>query len=66
MNDILTSASNAKKVEARFDNLTVEIRDGVIVIGGTSPRASDAWDLAEKIRQIPGVTRVVIGIVPGK
>ncbi len=58
--DILTSAGNVKKVEARFARLTIELRDGVIQIGGTAPRASDAWDLADKLRQIPGVSRVVI------
>jgi hypothetical protein len=64
--DILTSAGNVKKVEARFANLTVEMRDGTIVIGGSSPQPSDAWDLADKIRRIPGVTRVVVGIAPAK
>jgi hypothetical protein len=65
-NDILTSAGNVKKVEARFTDLTIELNNGILVIGGSSPRASDAWDLAEKLRQIPGVTRVVIGAMPGK
>lgn len=58
--DILTSAGNVKKIETRFANLTLELRDGVLVIGGSSPRGTDAWDLAEKLRQIPGVSRVVI------
>jgi hypothetical protein len=66
VSDILTSAGNVKKVEARFTKLTVEMRDGIIVIGGSAPRASDAWDLAEKLRQIPGVARVVIATTPGK
>lgn len=65
-NDILTSAGNVKKVEARFANLTIELNNGILLIGGTSPKASDAWDLAEKLRQIPGVSRVVIGAMPGK
>lgn len=66
VNDILTSASNVKKVEARFAKLTVEMRDGTLVIGGSAPRASDAWDLGEKLRQIPGVSRVVIATTPMK
>jgi hypothetical protein len=65
-NGILMSAANVKKVEARFANLTIELNNGILQIGGTSPRASDAWDLAEKLRQIPGVTRVVIAQMPGK
>jgi osmotically-inducible protein OsmY len=66
MNDILTSAGNVKKLEARFSNLTIELNNGILWISGTSPKASDAWDLAEKLRQIPGVTRVVVGAMPGK
>ncbi len=66
LNDILTSAGNVKKVEARFANLTVELSNGILLIGGTAPKASDAWELAEKLRQIPGVSRVVVGAMPGK
>lgn len=66
IDDILTAAGNVKKVEARFARLTIEYKDGVLVIGGTSPRAADAWDLAEKLRQIPGVTRVAVAAAPGR
>ncbi len=66
VSDILTSASNAKKIEARFAKLTVEMQDGILVIGGSAPRAADAWDFADKLRQIPGVSRVVIATAPGK
>jgi len=60
VSDILTSAGNAKKIEARFAKLTVEMQDGILVISGSAPQASDAWDFADKLRQIPGVSRVVV------
>jgi hypothetical protein len=66
ISDILTAAGNVKRVEARFAHLTVELREGFLVIGGTAPRASDAWDLADKLRLIPGVERVVIATGSGK
>jgi hypothetical protein len=63
--DILTSAGNVKNAEVRFASLAVELKDGVLVIGGTTPRPSDAWDLADKLRRIPGVSRVVVAVNQG-
>lgn len=64
--DVLTAANEARKSDPRFARLTVEARDGVLVIGGSAPLVSDAWDFAEKLRAIPGVTRVAVGAVSGK
>jgi hypothetical protein len=64
--DVLAAAGEARKAEARFARLTVEMRDGVLVIGGSAPQPSDAWDFAAKLRTIPGVTRVAVGNVNGK
>ena len=64
--DVLAAADEARKAEARFAKLTVEMRDGVLVIGGSAPQPSDAWDFAAKLRTIPGVTRVAVGNVNGK
>ncbi|MFO0822793.1 MAG: BON domain-containing protein [Gemmataceae bacterium] len=63
--DVLAMAAVVRKTEARFANLTVEIRDGVLVISGSAPRPADAWDFAEKLRVLPGVARVAIGNVIG-
>jgi hypothetical protein len=63
---ILSVASAVKKTEARFAGLTVEIRDGGLVVGGSAPQASDAWDFAKRLQQLPGVSRVVVGSVKGK
>lgn len=64
--DVLATAGELRKTEMRFAKLTVEIRDGVLVIGGSAPQAADAWDFAAKLRTIPGVTRVAVGTVAGK
>jgi len=64
--DVLAAAAAARKTDARFAKLTVEIRDGMLVIAGAAPLAADAWDYAEKLRGVPGVTRVVVGNVTGK
>ena len=50
----------------RFAKLTVEVRQDVLVIGGSAPKVSDAWDFAEKLGKIPGVPRVAVGPVAGK
>lgn len=64
--DMLASAESIRKADWRFASLALEQRGGVLVIGGTAPRATDAWDFAESLRQVPGVTRVVVGDVRAK
>jgi hypothetical protein len=63
---LLNAASDMRKTEARFTNLTVDLQGGVLMVGGSAPRASDAWDFAQKLRQMPGVSRVAVGAVAGK
>jgi hypothetical protein len=62
----LAAASAVRKTEARFANLTVELQGGTLVIGGSAPKAADAWDFAQKLRTVPGVTRVAVGAVAVK
>jgi hypothetical protein len=64
--DLLTAAAALRKTEPRFTGLTVDLRDGVLVIGGSAPRAADAWDFAAKLRTLPGATRVAVGSIIGK
>lgn len=64
--DILTSAGNVKRSDPRFARLTIELKDGILLIGGTAPKAADAWAFADQVRQIPGVTRVVMGATEAK
>jgi osmotically-inducible protein OsmY len=61
--DVLAAVAEVQKAEARFARLTVELRDGVVQVGGSAPRAADAWDFARKLRSIPGVTRIAVGAV---
>lgn len=63
---VLAAANEMKRTEARFANLTIELRDGTLVVGGSAPLASDGWDFAKKIQHVPGVSRVVVGTVAGK
>ena len=62
-NDVLGSAEAIRKADARFAALTAEMRDGTVVVGGTAPRLSDAWDFAQSLRRVPGVARVAVGAV---
>jgi hypothetical protein len=64
--DVLAAVEAVRKTEARFDRLTVEWRDGALVIGGSAPLASDAWDFARMLQAVPGVARVAVGNVVGK
>lgn len=60
---VLGAAEAARKADPRFANLTLDLKDGTVVIGGTAARAADAWDLAQNLRTVPGVTRVAVGAV---
>jgi hypothetical protein len=65
-NDLLAAAERVRKTEPRFAGLTVETRHDTLVVGGTAPQASDAWDFAKKLQTLPGVGRVAVGAVAGK
>jgi hypothetical protein len=64
--DLGAVIDGVRRTEARFAGLKVEVRDGVLVIVGAAPHAADAWDFAEKLQKVPGVTRVAVGAVAGK
>ena len=64
--DLGAVIDGVRRTEARFAGLRVEVRDGVLVIVGAAPHAADAWDFAEKLQKVPGVTRVAVGAVAGK
>jgi hypothetical protein len=64
--DALLAADAVRKADRRFAGLTLELRSGMLVIAGTAAKASDAWDLAQELRRIPGVARVALGNVDVK
>lgn len=49
------------EAEPRFDGLTIRFDDGVVWVGSPPSRAADAWALADRLRHVPGVVRVVVG-----
>lgn len=64
--DALAAAESIRKAERRFAGLNVTFANGTFVIAGSAARASDAWDLAQELRRIPGVPRVALGAVEVK
>ncbi|QDU20241.1 BON domain-containing protein [Urbifossiella limnaea] len=58
------SVETARRSDTRFAGLRAEFRDGgTVVITGTARRPADAWDFADLVRGVPGVTRVAVGPV---
>jgi hypothetical protein len=49
--------------ESRFAQLRVDWQEQTLWISGSAQRPEDAWDLAARLRQIPGVQRVVVGTI---
>ena len=64
--EALAAAEALRKADARFAKLTVTFANGLFVIGGQAARASDAWDLAQELRRIPGAPRVALGAIDVK
>ena len=61
--DPRTAAAAVRNADSRFAGLTAELHDGTLVVAGSAARASDAWDFAQALRRLPGVTRVAVGAV---
>jgi hypothetical protein len=56
-----TSGLDALRADARFAGLKVEIRDGVAVVSGRAAGGSErSWALAQAVRKLPGVGRVIV------
>lgn len=61
--DVLTAAGTVRGANPKFAALTVEMRDGTLVIAGAAARTADAWEFAQALRRLPGVSRVAVGAV---
>ena len=48
--------------DRRFSEIRVEVRDGRVILRGAVARSQDAWDFAEQVGRVPGVTGVVHSI----
>jgi hypothetical protein len=46
--------------QVRFRGLQVEVGGGIVVVTASRSRAADAMDFADAVRQLPGVTNVII------
>jgi len=52
---------DALRADARFAGLKVEIRDGLAVVSGRAAGGSErSWALAQAVRKLPGVERVMV------
>jgi osmotically-inducible protein OsmY len=47
--------------EAKSLGLSVELRGGDIILSGRVEKMSDAWDIAEKLANVPEANRVIFG-----
>jgi hypothetical protein len=59
--DPLTIARQFQRSDPRFAQLHLEFQEHTLWISGIVRQAEDAWELATRLRQIPGVQRVVVG-----
>jgi hypothetical protein len=57
----LTIARQLQRSDPRFAQVHIEFREHTLWISGSIRQAEDAWELAARLRQIPGVQRVVVG-----
>lgn len=53
----------ARRADPRFARLTLDLRDGRVVIGGSAPDPAAAWDLAHRVAPLAGGRDVVVGRV---
>jgi hypothetical protein len=61
--DPRAAAELIRRADPRFAEVRLDFPGKTIVISGSIRRSSDAWDLAEMLRDVPGVDRVAIGTV---
>jgi osmotically-inducible protein OsmY len=61
--DVAAAVETVRSASNRFGTLQADVRSGVVTITGTAPDAADAWELANQLRKVPGVDRVIVGQV---
>ena len=49
--------------DKRFKDITLLVSNGVIRINGEVKKMQDAWDLAARLNQVPGVRQVIVSRV---
>jgi len=62
--DVAAAVEAVQSSELRYSTLTVTVKGGAVTISGTASDAADAWELASELRKVPGVDRVIVGLLP--
>jgi len=63
-NDVrLEDWERVRRSEKRFQDVMLEMQNGVVRIHGNVTRMKDAWDLAEKLNNLASVKQVIMGTV---
>jgi hypothetical protein len=58
---LIEAVTRVQRSEPRFRQIRAEVRGGTVRLDGTVERWSEAYELAERLRQLTGVERVVLG-----
>lgn len=64
--DLAGRINGWKSADARFRRLTVTVRGGEVELAGTVARSADVWEFSDRVRRLPGVTRVVVKATAGE
>ena len=62
--DVAAAVEAVQSSVLRYSTLKVIVKAGSVAISGTASDAADAWDLALELRKVPGVDRVIVGLLP--
>lgn len=61
--DLAGAIERVRQAEERFRDLRAEVVDGAVFLRGVVRDPADQFDLAQRLAQLPGVTRVVLAEV---
>ncbi len=61
--EVMGGLLDLRRADDRFAGLSLDLRNGVVVLTGRAPQAADAWDFADAARRVPGVRQVIVGNV---
>jgi BON domain len=61
--DVAAAVEVVRVSTTKFSELKTEMKAGVVTISGFALDVGDAWELAELVRKVPGIDRVIVGAV---
>ena len=62
--DVAAAVEAVQSSILRYSTLIVAVKAGAVTISGAASDAADAWELASELRKVPGVERVIVGLLP--